>query len=292
MYFLQKKITLLLILYSKYRFMYKYIFSIIFWVWLLILILYIWDIKQLIYSIISIMVYALCYLCLEFLWRKIRKKTKRSIWESIHSFFYRVWIMLSVLFVIIGWFTYYQNEISPAPMPEYTLSNGNKEVVFQAMSHIGSHNFYAQVQQNLTKYKQSWWVYFFEGVRPGTIENMNAFNEALGINFDPKLYENFSQLYWVSYQDNTIFFGLVNNLDFNVDLSIDDIMKIYNESNTPNDKWGSLEVIDINSEIEATLTQLKPKQLSFLQYINKGILNFMIKSEDLQNTITNNFLKP
>jgi hypothetical protein len=56
---------------------------------------------------------------------------------------------------------------------------------------------------------------------------MKKFDEALGINFTPTLYENFSRLYGLTFQDNNYFLELVNNYDFNIDLSIDEIIKFY-----------------------------------------------------------------
>jgi hypothetical protein len=47
-------------------------------------------------------------------------------------------------------------------MPEITISNGKKTVVFQAMSHIGSEAFYTAIAHNLTEKKHAGFVYFYE----------------------------------------------------------------------------------------------------------------------------------
>lgn len=271
----------------------KNIFSAIILIITFSIVLYTWGIISLLQSILSICIYLFIYIALQFLWLKIRKKQLPTLQDRMNWFFYKVSIVIIFITIFLWSFSYYQNEISPAPMPEYTLSNGEKEVVFQAMSHIGSNEFYIQVQSNLRAYKNAWWVYFFEWVRPGTPENMEAFNEALGIEFDPELYKNFSQLYGVSHQDNSIFFDLVNDLDFNVDLSIDDIMEIYNSSKTSIPKhFSSAQTVDINSEIEFILRTIPPRQLAILQYLNKAILNLMIKSDGIQEAITNNYGNP
>lgn len=90
-------------------------------------------------------------------------------------------------------------------MPQYHMTNGKKEIIFQSMIHIGSEKFYEQIQQEVEKAKKSEYVLFFEGVRPGTEENMDDFDQALGIEFTEDLYDNFSQLYNLTFQENDMF---------------------------------------------------------------------------------------
>jgi hypothetical protein len=47
-------------------------------------------------------------------------------------------------------------------MPTYTISNGEKIVIFQAMSHIASQNFYDTVKKNIFTAKSDDYVYYFE----------------------------------------------------------------------------------------------------------------------------------
>ncbi len=195
--------------------------------------------------------------------------------------------VIVVIWSILWWFAYYNNHISPAPMPTYTLTNWEKEVVFQSMSHIWTLDFYKQIQSNIKEYKEKGWVYFFEWVRPGSKENSEAFDEAIWIKFDKDLYENFSKLYWVVNQDNSMFIWLVNNLDFNIDLSIDEIMELYNQK--PNTQTPNTPPIDATKTITETLTGLNERQLNVLVYLNRAILNFIIKSKWTQDLITENF---
>jgi len=73
------------------------------------------------------------------------------------------------------------------------------------VSHIASPSFYLHIRETLKEAKEEDFVLFFEGVRPGSEDNMEAFNQALGINFSDTLYENFSRLYGVVAQDNMMF---------------------------------------------------------------------------------------
>lgn len=197
----------------------------------------------------------------------------------------------SIVLVILGGFIYYQNSISPAMMPQFTLSNGKQTIVFQAMSHIASGDFYNKVARDIRGYKQEWYVLYYEWVKPGSEENSTEFNQALWINFEPELYDNFSKLYWVVAQDNSDFLDLENNLDYNIDIDIDQIMKIYREKTalSPNNGKKSFlqntQTQDMNALVINKLAELNEKQLTALRYINQSLLNFMIKQENLRDII-------
>ena len=208
----------------------------------------------------------------------------------MHYFFYRISVVLLFCMIFIWWSAFYKNEVSPTPMPRYTFSNWDKEVIFQWMSHIWSNKFYSSVQEELKAKKAKWFVYFFEGVQGGSEENTDKFNKAMWVKFDENLYKNFSKLYWVVHQDNSLYYNLVNNKDYNVDISIDEIIKYYE---VPDDSKRSSsafpeEVLDANAEIVKTLSKLNDKELAILRYINKAMLNFMIWSDSTRNFVLNN----
>lgn len=267
----------------------------------LFFILYISWILWMFYLIIFVFLYSLLFYLIIFVYRKLRKKNKITYLKFFISFI-KKWSLSFVIFWIIIWsFWYYQNEISPATMTEYTISNWNKIVVFQEMSHIWAQNYYNTVKQNLTNYKKNWFVYFFEWVKPWKKENMDKFNKAIWIEFNKDLYNNFSKIYWVTFQDNSIYFNLVNNLDFNIDVNIDWIIEKYERKNTLTKPLSWIistsqekedtkkEVVDINAKIIDTLAELNEKQLNILVFINKSILNALIKSDSAQKLISDNF---
>ena len=269
----------------------KQIFIYIFYTIFLLTIFYISWIIWILETLLSLIIYFLFFYFFHVLIKKLRKKEYMNFYDFFNYFLYRVSIFIIIVTSFLWSFSFYQNEISPAPMPEITISNWEKIVVFQAMSHIWTITFYNTIKQNLIEHKNKWYVYFFEWVQGWSDENTEKFNKALWIKFDEKLYENFSKLYWVVNQDNNMFLELVNNLDFNVDLNLDEIIELY-ESEL--EKWKDSEIkneipLDVNAQIIETLSSLNDKQLKVLRYINKSILNFIIKSEGLQNVLTNNF---
>lgn len=269
----------------------KTIFIYIFYTFFSLIIFYISWIVWILEFILSIILYFLFFYFFHTLIRKLRKKEYMNFYDFLSYFLYRVSFFLIIVFWILWGFSYYENELYPASMPEITISNWSKTVVFQAMSHIWTNTFYEKIKQNLTEYKKNWFVYFFEWVKGWSEENTEKFNKALWIKFDADLYKNFSKLYWVVNQDNNLFLWLVNNLDFNVDLNLDEIIGLYEKQL---DKWEKGEVkneipLDVNKQIVETLATLNDKQLELLRYVNKSILNFIIKSDWLQKLLTDNF---
>jgi len=179
-------------------------------------------------------------------------------------------------------------------MPVYTISNWEKTVIFQAMSHIWTENFYENVKNNIKKAKEDWYILFYEWVRPGSKENMNKFNKTLWVKIDKNLYKNMAKLYWLTNQKNENFLNIINNKDYNIDLSIDNIVELYEKNNSINsDKDSTVKskepAIDVNKLIIESLANLNERQLQILRFINKSIINMIIKNETIQNTVVNNF---
>ena len=273
----------------------KTIFYIIFFLIFFSILFYISWLVSLLSSILTLIVYSFIAYSFYFLWKKLRKKEKLDYISFLNYFLYKVSICVFISIILISSFSYYKNEINPAKMPTFTISNWEKEIIFQAMSHIWSKNFYEQIKEDLTSAKKQWYVYYYEWVKDWTTKNKEDFNKAIWVKFDSNLYENFSKLYWVTHQDNSIYYNLINNLDYNVDLSIDEIMENYNKlektqnSENSNNFLQNEEVVDANTEIIKTLASLNNKELEILRYINKALLNFIIASDETQDIVLNNF---
>lgn len=278
---------------------YLYYISIIL---VIIWIFYIQNLLWILKFFIFIFFYSLIFYVFYFLWKKFRKKELLKFKDFFVIFFKKISLSIIIIALFLASFWYYQNIISPAKIPEYTISNWKKIVVFQAMSHIWSEKFYQSVKTKLENYKKNWYVYFFEWVKPWTKENNENFNKALWIKFNKEIYKNFSKIYWLTNQDNSIYLWLVNNLDFNVDLNMDEIMFLYdkkfknkkinfntskNKSNKIKEK--STKIIDMNKELINTLAKLNEKELKILRFVNKSILNFLLKSDKTQKLIMDNF---
>lgn len=265
-------------------------------IWILLwLINYIWWFISTISFIVEIIIYWSIFFIFYIIYKKIKKDENYLNYKDYLILFIKKISLSFLIIIILLWvFWYYQNIISPAKMPQFTITNWKKVVVFQAMSHIWTQNFYNQIKNEIIKYKKEWYVYFFEWVKPWTKQNSKEFNKAIWIKFDKNLYKNFSKLYWVVNQDNSIFLWLVNNKDYNVDLNIDDIIKLYNKkikklNKKEIEKQLPKNIIDINSQIIDTLSKLNPKQLEVIRFFNKAMLNVILKNQIIQDTIMKNF---
>lgn len=222
------------------------------------------------------------------LWSKLRKKEFKKYWVFIPYIFFRFILLFIIIWAWLWSFAYYQNEVSPAKMPVYTISNWDKTIIFQNMSHIWTQSFYHNVKENIIKSKNKDFVLYYEWVKPWKEENMQEFNKILWIDFNQDTYKNFSKLYWLTHQDNRLFLNLVNNKDYNIDISIDDIISIYKEKTESkeikNKKSKSEEKpININKLVNEKLENLNERQLKILVYINQSIMNFIIKNKNFRD---------
>ncbi|MDD4151737.1 MAG: hypothetical protein PHR68_03925 [Candidatus Gracilibacteria bacterium] len=202
------------------------------------------------------------------------------------NFVYRTSLFLIIFSIILGGFAFYQNKINPAMMPVYHITNGNKKIVFHAMSHIASPGFYNDVKDDISSLKNDNFVLFYEGVKPGKEESYDKFDKALGVKFDADLYVNMSKLYGLIKQDNSMFLGLLKNKDKNVDLSMDEIVKLYEKDKTLSGEKDDLKMpVDANVLITELLSKLDDKQLSILRFINQSIMNTIIKNQNIQDSM-------
>lgn len=238
--------------------------------------------------IISIFLYSLISFPFYILWKKLRKKTRLPFTRYFYEFVYSVLNIFFLILIVLGTFVVYQNEISPASMPLYEIQNGKKTVLFQSMIHIWTHSFYEKVRKNIHSAKKSDFVLYYEWVKPWSKENMQRFDEAIGIKFDKELYKNFWRLYGVTFQNNDDFLWLVNNYDFNIDVSIDEVISLYDKQKIEN-KRPPEKVEDLNKVLIEHLSQIDERKLKVLVYINQALLNFLIKSDFIQESLMNEF---
>ena len=257
----------------SYLFLWWFSFTIYYISWLSRVLDMWWGI--ILYSVILFLIYAV--------WKFLHGREQAHFFLFFISFLYRVSIFLAITILLIWTFVVYHNEIRPAKFPLYTISNWERILKFQTVSHIASPAFYLSIRNSIKEAKSEGYVLLFEWVRAGSEENMEDFNQALGINFSDTLYENFSRLYGVTPQDNMMFLWLWETPDINVDMDIDTIMELYRakKSNDTHSE-SNWEILQVDDEIIRLLASLKDRELQILQYINQAMLNFFMKQEWLQ----------
>lgn len=74
--------------------------------------------------------------------------------------------VLGTLLAIPIYYAAFLTSLKPLTVPQATLSNGSKTVVFQGMVHVGSEPFYKGVVYDLEKALTEGYVLYYEGVQP------------------------------------------------------------------------------------------------------------------------------
>lgn len=73
--------------------------------------------------------------------------------------------LVSIIYLIpMTIYAYTKGGVSTSSMNTYTLTNGQKTVVFQSMNHIGLRSFYKEVGEEMTYYRNKGYRIFFEGI--------------------------------------------------------------------------------------------------------------------------------
>lgn len=154
------------------------------------------------------------------------------------------------------------------------------------MSHIASPDFYTQIRSDIFNAKKDGYVLYYEWVRPGSEENMDAFNEALWIKLDTDTYEKLSELYGIVAQDNAYFLWLINNRDYNVDLDMDTIMDIYRKKVSWSHDNSSGSLLSSNlQDIDVYVDNFSENEKKILRYVNQAFMNMIIKNGFIRESI-------
>jgi hypothetical protein len=115
--------------------------------------------------------------------RFVRRRRQRNpgVW-------WRTWLKASIVWALVvlalvavpilgaTWI----NATQPMLLPHITLTNGEKQVIFQGMVHVGSEPFYQGVVFDMLAAKSQPYDFFFEGVRPGSAESQQKLKDLLG----------------------------------------------------------------------------------------------------------------
>jgi len=260
-----------------YFFLLSLIFFLVYLFWYAVLPWFLWSF--ILYSLVAFVIHRAI--------ATMRGSHKKYFIEFFILFLYKFTLLIYVLLILVWYFVYHQTHLFPAKLPKYTLSNWEKILQFQTMSHIWSQSFYDWVEREITAAKNNDYTLYFEWVTPGSVENKRAFDKALWIKLESDTYESLARLYGIVAQDNQQFLNLVNSRDKNIDLNLDQIMDIYRENiQNQNDEKNSLlweEVYDVQEQVLKRVEDIDPRQLFVLRYFNQAFLNFMMKHSFLRD---------
>jgi hypothetical protein len=100
-------------------------------------------------------------------------------------------VVMSLISLPVYFFSFEVNA-HPSALPQVTLTNGTKTVVFQGMVHVGSEPFYKSVVYDLEKALTEGYTLFYEGVQPSPGEGDDWFRDNLADGGD--LSDNYKML--------------------------------------------------------------------------------------------------
>ena len=116
------------------------------------------------------------------------KKKNRSLLKSVGVFF----CLLTITTALPIYYLAYKVQADPPLLPQATLTNGQKTVVFQGMIHVGMEGFYKSVVYDLEEALSDGYRLYYEGVQPSPGEGDAWFAEQLAGGGD--LAENYKVL--------------------------------------------------------------------------------------------------
>lgn len=112
---------------------------------------------------------ALIALPLAWLFRKLLR-SRRTLLQSWIGWAVALFFLLSILLAAPIYYLAAVTQMRPALVPQVTLTNGHKTIVFQGMQHVGIERFYKSVVYDLEDALSRGYVLYYEGVRPATPE--------------------------------------------------------------------------------------------------------------------------
>lgn len=121
-----------------------------------------------------LIIISLIFACLVFIIRKLFKH-EWSFATFIKSTIFFGFLLTILCAMPILYFAIL-TQLHPTLIPQVTLTNGKKTVIFQGMQHVGSEEFYKSVVYDLEDALSRDYVLLYEGVKPGTPESEKWFN--------------------------------------------------------------------------------------------------------------------
>lgn len=150
------------------------------------------------------------------------------------------------------------------------------------MMHIASPHFYDTIMADMRKLVGQEYVFFYEGVRPGTDESLERLSALLGTDVSPEMYDMIAQFASLESQNPSDFTSILPST--NVDISTDDIVRIAEEQNiqTPSDVSQ-----DLIQKLEARYPTMNPAQRYIVHVVSRALMNMMLRIYESPDVIAN-----
>jgi hypothetical protein len=140
------------------------------------------------------------------------------------------------------------------------------------MIHIASPEFYDDVRMDMKELNAEDYVFFYEGVKPGTAESLEKLSQLVGIDVSEEMYDTIANIAGLTYQGDEIYSDILPST--NVDLSTDEIVNLANEKSILKPENEQINIIKIIKE-KYPLTS--PEQQYIARVIAKGAINMLLR---------------
>lgn len=176
----------------------------------------------------------------------------RRILKTI-GWFFKIAFGLFIILLLMMIAALSVETVSPLKMPRYTITNGDKIVVFQTMTHIANNNFYQQVKNSIISYKANDYTYFYESVsidpkNVATSSKQDGSPQHQKTSHLTEVYQSLADIMGLEVQDQTQFLNLINNHDVNVDSSMQQLLEKVDQNNHKYDKNYHPEIVSLTAE--------------------------------------------
>ena len=138
--------------------------------------------------------------------------------------------------------------------------------------HIGSPDFYENIKQDMEVLRWREYVFFYEGVKPGTQASLEKLSELMGMNISEEMYDIFAKMGWLVKQNPEDFLGIIPST--NIDLSTDDIVALAGPEVSPPTKRPEESILGIVEKHYPTFTEFQKK---ITRVMARGLLNILLR---------------
>lgn len=139
-----------------------------------------------------------------------------SYQQSLRSFFVVIIKpFLLLLFVFVSllslpfYYLAYKAKTDPVLLPQTVLSNGEKTLIFQGITHIGSEHFYKSIGYDLETALNEGYKVFYEGIKLSSPENDSWFSQTIGDGDPSKSYKDLALACNLQFQSD--YFQLIDH---------------------------------------------------------------------------------
>jgi hypothetical protein len=193
---------------------------------------------------------------------KVNKKVKTI---------FKILSLLSITFSVIVIFYIFNLGKTPLKMNEYTLSNGEKTIIFQEMVHIGETSYYETINEKLLDYRNKGFKFAYEQVNIKSNEETEELKELTGITVD--IYGKIGNVLALDSQKSHM--NMILEEDLNADVTgaeLISLLKTHKEKNKKEGKKEETEDIGESLRFIENLGNLSDYQKNIVKLMFRAIL--------------------